>query len=151
LGKTSEIKISPRLYPLISLSHIVFMNESEALTYSGKNTIEDAGRFLLGLGPKHVIVTASNLGSIVFSASQATPLVVPSRAAKVINPVGAGDAFAAGFVSEHLKSGDVVAASLNGAIFGAFAVTQAELRSANPNPLAISHFTARHNQPEAGT
>ena len=136
-----------RLYPFISMSHILFLNESEALTYSGKNTIDEAGMFLLGLGPNHVIVTASHLGSVVFSAGQGTPTVIPSKTAKVINPVGAGDAFAAGFVSEHLRTGDVVAASLNGATFGAYAVTQVELRAANPDPLAISHFTAAHDQP----
>ncbi len=129
-----------RLYPLISKSHFLFLNEMEAITYSGKNTLLDAGRFFLEFGPRHVIITASNQDSFAFSANEEAPLSVPSKRVNAINAIGAGDAFAAGFISEYFKTDDIYSALLNGSIYGAYVVTQEEVRAANPFPLAIKQF-----------
>lgn len=135
-----------RLLSLIAKSHFLFLNEMEALAYSSKDSMLQAGKFLLDCGPSHVVVTASDQGSYLFSAGNEEPLSVSSKRVNVVNTIGAGDAFAAGFISEHLNTGEISSALLNGAIFSSFAITQEELRAANPSPLAIKQFASIYNQ-----
>jgi 2-dehydro-3-deoxygluconokinase len=129
-----------RLYSLLPLCDILFLNEPEALSYSHQTTIEQAGRFLLDLGPKHLIITASRRGSMVFSSGEPSPRVFPSIPSSYTNSIGAGDAFAAGFLIEHLNTGNIYAAIKKGAVYGAFAVTQNELRKPDPDPGDIDEF-----------
>ena len=51
-----------------------------------------------------------------------TPVRVPAPAARMIDPTGAGDAFAAGFLERWLATGDMVAAAEAGVYVAARAI-----------------------------
>ena len=105
--KSSKIKISfspgdiysnfglDALKPIIELSHVVFLNkyEMELLT----NLDYSAGALsLVAMGAQMVVVTLGNHGC--FLAIDNDTYTIPAYESKVADTVGAGDAFAAGFI-----------------------------------------------------
>jgi 2-dehydro-3-deoxygluconokinase len=80
-------------------------DEAELLTGEGEPLA--AARRLVGLGPRLVVVKLGSEGALAVTADEATP--VPAMALpKVVDPVGAGDGFAAGFLAGQLKGLDLV-------------------------------------------
>lgn len=82
---------------VISKVHIVFINEEEIRQFSGQLDIFAAARQLLCLGPECVVVKRGEYGSVVVTRDSyffapAYPI------AEVIDPTGAGDTFAGGFM-----------------------------------------------------
>jgi len=75
----------------------------------------------LGGGGALVVMTMGIEGVIVYEAGVLTR--VPAVAATVTDPTGAGDAFAAGFLHEWVRSRDAVASASAGAIVAARSVT----------------------------
>ena len=56
------------------------------------------------LGPQYVIITDGKVGVYAYDGKEAW--FVPSRPVKIIETTGAGDAYASGFVSGLIKTGD---------------------------------------------
>ncbi len=80
-------------------------DEAELLTGEGEPLA--AARRLVALGPRLVIVKLGPEGALAVTADEATP--VPAlQLPKVVDPVGAGDGFAAGFLAGQLKGLDLV-------------------------------------------
>jgi 2-dehydro-3-deoxygluconokinase len=78
-------------------------------------------RELAELGPRHVLVKRGARG--VVALLDGGPYELPARPVDVVDPVGAGDAFAAAYLAE-LIGGRPVAECLHAAtVAGAFAVT----------------------------
>ncbi|MFH1125798.1 MAG: PfkB family carbohydrate kinase [Candidatus Altiarchaeota archaeon] len=82
----------------------VFINEGEAREYCKTPNLIQAGRKLLKLGPKKVIIKKGESGAVLFSdkeffAAPAYPLEV------VKDPTGAGDSFAGGTIGHLAKHG----------------------------------------------
>ena len=113
--KSSKIKISfspgdiysnfglDSLKPIIELSHVVFLNkyEMELLT----NLDYSAGALsLVAMGAQMVVVTLGNHGC--FLAIDNDTYTIPAYESKVADTVGAGDAFAAGFIYGMLAGED---------------------------------------------
>lgn len=75
----------------------LIVNDSEVKQLTGKSNLIQAGRSALGLGPKLVIVKKGEHGCFVFSNyfHYALP-AYPTEA--VVDPTGAGDSFAGGFM-----------------------------------------------------
>jgi len=61
-------------------------------------------------------------GEGVLVASGGEVLLVPATASTVLDPTGAGDAFAAAFLLEWVESGDAVVAAERGTVAAASAV-----------------------------
>jgi D-beta-D-heptose 7-phosphate kinase/D-beta-D-heptose 1-phosphate adenosyltransferase len=71
-------------------------NLKEALSLSGKNTVEEAGNYLLGyLGCQAVVITESENGVSVFDASGFTKISPDKKSIKVESVCGAGDCYTA--------------------------------------------------------
>jgi sugar/nucleoside kinase (ribokinase family) len=132
-----------QLIELLAGVRILFVNDKEARVYSGEESLDDAARTLLGYGPHLVVLTRSDRGSIAYQTGCAVPLTQPSMPSTVVSDIGAGDAFAAGFLTEYIRTRDVAAALRLGSAFGAFSVTQTETREADPDPDAIKPFLAQ--------
>ena len=84
------LALLPRLDGLI-------VNDSEVKQLTGKGNLIQAGRAVLAMGPKLVIVKKGEHGSFVFSNffHYALP-AYPTES--VVDPTGAGDSFAGGFM-----------------------------------------------------
>lgn len=110
------------------LSHvdIVSVNESEARQLCGTVSVPKAAREILALGPRAVVVKRGEYGSVLFTRtfsfwSPAFPFD------EVIDPTGAGDSFAGGFLGHLAESGSVDdralrRATLHGTVCASFAV-----------------------------
>ena len=67
---------------------------------------EELARALAKLGPATVVVKLGALGALAVSGDQVQH--APTRPVTVVDPVGAGDAFVAGYLSELVTGGQVV-------------------------------------------
>jgi sugar/nucleoside kinase (ribokinase family) len=78
----------------------LLLNDSEARQLTGEANLVRAGRAVCQLGPKYVILKKGEHGAMLFSADGV--FVAPAYpSADVIDPTGAGDAFAGGVLG-HL-------------------------------------------------
>ncbi|QDU26117.1 putative sugar kinase YdjH [Anatilimnocola aggregata] len=73
------------------------LNDSEARLLTGEENVVTAGRKVLGMGPKFVVVKKGEHGAVFFSAHETYTLpAYPTE--RVIDPTGAGDSFAGGMM-----------------------------------------------------
>jgi sugar/nucleoside kinase (ribokinase family) len=108
------------------LADFVTLNESEARQITGTPSIARAARALAASGPKGVVIKLGEFGAAF--ASNGDYFVAPGYPLEeVIDPTGAGDAFAGGFVGyldtvEHITPGEVRRAIIYGSTVASFAV-----------------------------
>jgi len=94
---------------------IILMNEEEALQFAAATSIERAAKALLGFGCKRAIIKKGEHGCLMFSkngffAAPALPLP------EVVDPTGAGDTFAGGFIGCLAQSGSLSEAAMRQAV-----------------------------------
>ena len=116
----------PDLLELLSRVDLVTLNDGEARQLSEKVNLVQAARWIMELGPKHVVIKKGEHGAFMFSEdgiffAPAYPLE------NVFDPTGAGDSFAGGFIGYLARSGDLSDASMRravmyGSALGSFAV-----------------------------
>ncbi|ULT57021.1 sugar kinase [Neobacillus drentensis] len=99
----SEEQARRVLLSLIPLCDVFLPGVEEADFLIGKQSIEDYGKQFLEMGPKVVAVKLGAEGSIGFIEGNSMK-AAPHAVQQVIDTVGAGDAFAAGFVSVFLDN-----------------------------------------------
>jgi sugar/nucleoside kinase (ribokinase family) len=93
----------------LSMVDIVFLNEHEVRLYAEDTNLIRAGRAILALGPKALVIKRGEYGAMLvtrgsclgetFFLSPAYPLE------RVVDPTGAGDTFAAGFMGYLARLG----------------------------------------------
>ncbi|MGA4991655.1 carbohydrate kinase family protein [Nonomuraea bangladeshensis] len=93
------------------LPHVdyVLPNESQARLMTGAADAEEAARALLADGPRGVLVTLGEEGSLVVTGDGAER--VPALKTEVVDTTGCGDAYCAGFLTGLLHGEDVLAAA----------------------------------------
>lgn len=102
-------------------AEILIPNLAEGRLLSGKDKPLDVGRALLEHAPI-VLLTRGSLGVILFRRGLA-PLEIPAPpVANLVDPTGAGDALAAGFLAHWVRSHDAEAAVRAGVLVAARAV-----------------------------
>jgi ribokinase len=84
---------------------LIFPNIDEGMLLTGLEAPEEIGRDLLGVAPL-VALTLGAGGCLVTMEGGEQIHVEAYPAERVVDVTGAGDAFAAGFVVEYLRSGD---------------------------------------------
>lgn len=109
------------LAPLAEAATIVFGDDDELELLTGYAGPADAVRRLRQHGVEQVVRKRGAAGAE--SAHTGGVDRVAAHAATVVDPVGAGDAFAAGYISALLDGGEPSAALERGAICGAYAVS----------------------------
>lgn len=91
---------------ILSEFDIVKPNELEGHILTGldcRDNPYDAARVIHSWGPKIVVVTLAELGSVIYDGSQF--IDIPPYGVDLIDSTGAGDTYMAGFTFEYLKSG----------------------------------------------
>src|SRR5207237_6009499 len=107
----------------------------------GNRTADDAARALADLGPAHAIVKRGELGYVACIDG-----VVRSGAAfdvPVADPVGAGDAFVAGYLASWLDGADAADALRTANLAGAFVVAVPGDWEGLPTPADLAAFADR--------
>jgi sugar/nucleoside kinase (ribokinase family) len=117
----------------------LLINDGEAKLLANDANLASAARKILDLGPKNLIVKHGEYGATAFFGdsgfnSGADKLAVPFRApalplAQVVDPTGAGDSFAGGFMGYLASQPEVTSKSFKHAMFyggvmGSFAVEE---------------------------
>ncbi len=114
----------PELKQVLARVDALFINEGEAQQLAGEANLIRAGHAVAAMGPKIVVVKLGAFGAIVFSAG--TLRFVPAVPIDtVVDPTGAGDTFAGGFVGMVARTGKTDVATLHraaaaGSVLGAF-------------------------------
>jgi sugar/nucleoside kinase (ribokinase family) len=144
----------------ISMVDIVFLNESETRLLSGESNIFRAARWVLERGPKLAVVKKGANGAMLLSRGATTPeslFIMPAYPLeRIIDPTGAGDTFAAGFMGymareRSLSLETARRAAVHGAVVASFTVedfsidrlrtlTQAHIRARYDEIRQLTHF-----------
>jgi len=120
----------PELLKTLKMIHGLVLNDGEARLLTEKKNLIEAARDVLKLGPKFVVIKKGEHGCLMCSGNDV--FVLPAYPAdRVVDPTGAGDSFAGGFMgyiaekdefdAETLKTAmayGIVAASFNVEGFG---------------------------------
>src|SRR3982750_3474801 len=116
----------PDLLTLLEHVDLVTLNDAEARQLTERANLVQAAQWIMGRGPRHVIIKKGEHGAFMFTESSiffapAFPLE------NVFDPTGAGDSFAGGFMGYLARTGDLSEASLRravvyGSAMGSFAV-----------------------------
>jgi sugar/nucleoside kinase (ribokinase family) len=134
-GRKSDLR------QLLRFVDFLFLNEEEALEYSGEGAVEAAGLALQKLGTKYVVLTGGARGCMVFFEGGTESY--PSHKVERQSLLGAGDAFAAGFLSEFIRTRNLESALKFGNALGAFAVTMPSSREPRPSRERFRDFLKR--------
>src|SRR5436309_7055921 len=120
-----------QLTEVIKRVDMLLMSEEEVRQYTGRPSIVSGARYLLDLGPKYVVVKQGSYGALLFSAEGVFFSAPTYPLEEVIDPTGAGDAFAGGLLGYlstatprpdgHYASDDFKRAVVHGNIIGSFA------------------------------
>jgi sugar/nucleoside kinase (ribokinase family) len=115
---TMNFWISGKREPLdaiIQKSDIVIINDEELLEYTGENNLISAARKIITLGPSRLVIKRGEFGALLFADDHfffapAYPLE------NVVDPTGAGDTFAGGFLGYLAAQQDIKEKTVRNAI-----------------------------------
>ncbi|HVP91052.1 MAG TPA: PfkB family carbohydrate kinase [Terriglobales bacterium] len=97
---------------------VLFANDEEARLLSGEQNLIAAGHALVGCGPQVVVLKKGEHGALVFGRSFLFG-VLAHPCPHVVDPTGAGDAFAGGFLGYLDRAGSVARRDLRrAAVYG---------------------------------
>jgi 2-dehydro-3-deoxygluconokinase len=114
----SRYDAAPVLLDLVSRAYLVFASPDEAAIFVGPGAVVDG---LAALGPKEVVVKDGARGCTALI--DGSRFALPALPATVIDPVGAGDAFVAGYLAERMAGAEPEQRLRTAIAAGAFAVT----------------------------
>ncbi|WP_096202203.1 sugar kinase [Bacillus sp. FJAT-45350] len=115
----SEEKARDVLLELASQSDIILPGEAEGEFLFGKTNPEELGKKFIELGGASLVVLKVGAKGAYFFTNNEAKLVPGFTVEQVIDPVGAGDGFAAGFVSGLLDNLSIEESVLRGNAVGA--------------------------------
>ena len=94
------------LLKVIKKIDVLTINDEEARQLSGQHSLVNAAKAIHKMGPKYLVIKKGEHGALLFYNGKmffapALPL------AEVVDPTGAGDTFAGGFMGQIAKTGDI--------------------------------------------
>jgi sugar/nucleoside kinase (ribokinase family) len=94
---------------------MILLNDEEARQLSGQSSLPAAAKVISGMGPKAVVIKRGDAGALLFQgddvfAAPAFPLD------NVVDPTGAGDSFAGGFMGYLARTGDTSPSGVRSAL-----------------------------------
>lgn len=105
-----------KLIQVIKKVNILFINEDEIRSLTEVENVYDAAEAILKLGPKFVVVKRGEYGAFVYGQDLIfNAPVYPVR--KVVDPTGAGDSFAGGFMGFISKMNNLDNSTIKKAMF----------------------------------
>ena len=115
---------------IVSSADVLFMDEGEARDYAQEGNLVLAARRIMAMGPDVVVVKRGAHGVLVFNRTDMGDDMFSAPAYPldhVVDPTGAGDTFASGFVGYIAATGDITPAGYRraavlGSVMGSFCV-----------------------------
>lgn len=103
------------LQKVIERVDLLFVNDGEARLLTGEKNVTKAARQIMGWGPKVLVVKRGEHGAMLFSGGEvfAAPALPIEH---VVDPTGAGDTFAGGFLGCVAREGKVDETTLRRAV-----------------------------------
>lgn len=95
---------------------LLFLNDEEALQLTGELGLSAAVRELRAMGPRNIVVKKGEHGAILFVDGDEAYVQPTVLLETVVDPTGAGDAFAGGFLGHVARRGDAGSATLRQAM-----------------------------------
>jgi sugar/nucleoside kinase (ribokinase family) len=108
-GKRAELlRVLPRV-------DMILLNDEEAQQLSGQTGLPAAAKAISAMGPKAVVIKRGDAGALLFQGSDvfAAPAFPLDH---VVDPTGAGDSFAGGFMGYLARTGDTSPAAVRSAL-----------------------------------
>ncbi|MDI2028467.1 sugar kinase [Saccharopolyspora sp. TS4A08] len=137
----SARRAAPVLAELAQLADVVFVGLDEAAALWGVKTADDVRELLDG--PVTVVVKD---GAEAAYALGERNTVVPAPTVEVVEPVGAGDAFAAGFLSGVLRGEDDQRCLRRGHLLAAHSLRSTEDHAAAPDAESLERWLGLDEQ-----
>ncbi|WP_158866378.1 sugar kinase [Leifsonia sp. AG29] len=131
----------PVLRALAEQADILFIGDDEVdVLFEGRLSGPEAAGYFVDRGVREVVLKQGGAGALAFSDGR----VVQQEAfiVDVVDPVGAGDAFAGGYLAERLRGEPIGLALRTGAVCGAFAVRSAGDWEGAPTRRDVQEFLA---------
>ncbi|HAH31322.1 MAG TPA: sugar kinase [Elusimicrobia bacterium] len=137
------------LEKLLSRVNLFFVNEEEARQLTKEHNLMTAAKLLAKMGPQIVVIKRGDSGSMLFYGGET--LSIPAQPIeKVVDPTGAGDTFAGGFVGYLAASPDwrninvLKRAMAYGTVLSSFSVENFSVR--RTEKLSKSDISARYRK-----
>ncbi|MCG8466764.1 MAG: PfkB family carbohydrate kinase, partial [Gemmatimonadetes bacterium] len=103
------------LLEVVSRIDMITLNDEEARQLSGDPNLTRAGRWIQDRGPRHVVIKKGEHGAVLFSDEHM--FFAPGYPLEdVVDPTGAGDAFAGGIFGHLAHRGSATADDLRRAV-----------------------------------
>lgn len=144
----------PQLTEVIKQVDILLMSEEEVRQYTDQVSVVTGVRQLLALGLKYIIVKQGCYGALLFGADGTYFSAPAYPLEEVIDPTGAGDAFAGGFlgylsttqpgVDGKYALDDLKRAVVHGNIIGSFACSDFSIK--HLRTLTMENVAARYQE-----
>ena len=116
------------LTEVIRRADVVFLNDAEIREYAQTSNLVAAGRSLLALGPRAVIVKKGEHGALLIDRE--TVFAIPAYPHEVVmDPTGAGDSFAGGVLGYLASTGDTGREALRRAVVHGSAIASFTVES----------------------
>ena len=94
------------LMKVIARVDVLTINDEEARQMSKEHSLVKAARKILSMGPKYLIIKKGEHGALLFHGDKV--FFAPALPLEdVVDPTGAGDTFAGGFIGYLAHSGDI--------------------------------------------
>ncbi len=114
------------LLEVIKRAHLLTLNDEEARMLTGRYHLRDCADAILAMGPRYVVIKKGEHGAMLFSENGI--FLAPAYPVEaVVDPTGAGDTYAGGFMGALAREGEVTEEALRqaliaGAVIASFGV-----------------------------
>ena len=105
-----------QLLEVLKRVDIAFMNDAEARQLTAEPNLNRAASEIHKLGPKYVIVKKGEHGAVLYCDSDLCFIAAPYPLYEVVDPTGAGDSFAGGFMGYMARTGVINSRNLRRAV-----------------------------------
>ncbi|MCK4550041.1 MAG: sugar kinase [Candidatus Krumholzibacteria bacterium] len=136
-----------QLRRVLEKADLVFVNDSEARQLSGESNLLSAAESVLAMGPKVVVIKKGEHGAHLFT--KGFQFIVPAFPLEdVLDPTGAGDTFAGGFMgylasAGNMEHGTLKKAMIYGTVSASFTCEKFSVKRLEN--LEIEEITGRYN------
>ena len=119
---------------------VLTINDEEARQLSGEHNLVQAAKKIQGMGPKTLIIKKGEHGALLFGADGNIFFAPALPLAEVLDPTGAGDTFAGGFMGYLAQTDDISFDNMKRALM--YAATMASFCVEKFGPERLEHISA---------